>query len=198
MDKICKTLYDPLFDFCGPLQEAFPELTPGFDRLKQCRHMMDWSLVQELGPGCTKDTLMACLKRDEMAFFKEDTNPLVRFIGGKDLYDRLLESEREVYWGENRLANIIRQCMVLHALEPMATKLQCIVSKLTASKGAKLDQQNIVSTLLSDPAMMSSMLSLMDSPESMKTLMASLRTIIEGMMTEANACVGSVVNDDNG
>jgi hypothetical protein len=110
-------------------------------------------------------------------------NPLLSFIGGKDLYDRLLETEREVYWGDNHLANIIRQCMVLYALEPMAVKLQCIISKLTSGSSAKIDQTNVVSALLSDPTMMSSMLSLMDSPESMKTLMSSLRTIVDGMMT---------------
>ena len=143
---------------------------------------------QELGPGCTKALLLACLTQDVDAFFEGGgDNPFVSFIGGKDLYDQLIETERSVYWGDNHLANIIRQCMVLYALEPMAVKLQCIVSKLTSGTSAKIDQANVLSTLLSDPTMMSSMLSLMDSPESMKTLMSSLRRIVDGMMTTVPA-----------
>ena len=184
MDKICKTLYDPLYDFCGPLHAAFPGLTPGFDRLVHCRDCSDWSLVHDLGPGCTKDLLLACLSRDETAFFKDMDNPFIGFIGGKVLYDRLVDTEREVFWGENRLANLVRQCMVLHALEPMTSKLQCIVSKLTSSTDTEINQSNVVSTLLTDPTMLSTVMGMMDSPESMKTLVSSLRTIVEGMLTE--------------
>ena len=184
MDLICKTLYEPLFNFCGPLHTAFPESTPGFSRLQRCRETMDWSLIKELGPGCTKALLLACLTQDVDAFFEGGgDNPFLSFLGGKGLYDQLFETERAVYWGDNHLSNIIRQCMVLYALEPMAVKLQCIVSKLTAGARTKIDQANVISTLLADPTMMSSMLSLMDSPESMKTLMSSLRTIVDGMMT---------------
>jgi hypothetical protein len=184
MDLICKTLYEPLFNFCGPLHTAFPESTPGFSRLERCRETMDWSMIKELGPGCTKALLLACLSQDVDAFFEAGgKNPFLSFLGGRDLYDQLVETERAVYWGDNHLANIIRQCMVLYALEPMAVKLQCIVSKITSGARTKIDQANIISTLLADPTMMSSMLSLMDSPESMKTLMSSLRTIVDGMMT---------------
>ena len=191
METLCKTLYDPLIRFCGPLHTAFPALlSPGFERLSHCRERMDWQLIKELGPGCTKAMLTACLTRDEGTFFAEPANPLVSFIGGQDVYDRLLAEEREVYWGERHLATIIRQCMVLHALEPMSQKLQCIVSKLTdptTSDGvavASMDQASIMNKLLSDPTVLSSMLSLMDSPASMKTLMSSLQTIVGGLLTD--------------
>lgn len=188
MDTLCITLYEPLVNFCGPLHTAFPDLTPGFERLLECRAARTWDVISALGPGCTKATLVACLKKDEAEFFKDsEKNPFIAFLGGKVLYDRLLAIEKDAYWGNSHLANIIRQCMVLHALEPMAVKLQCIVAKVTSSSNQKMDQSNIVKTLLSDPSLMSSMLGLMDSPESMQTLMSSLRTIVEGMMTEATS-----------
>ena len=186
------TLYEPLCTFCGPLHTAFPDLTPGFDRLLECRASRTWDVISTIGPGCTKALLVACLQKDDESFFRDsETNPFLSFLGGKVLYDRLLAVEKDAYWGDSHLANIIRQCMVLHALEPMTTKLECIVSKITSSSTSQqLDKSNIVKTLLSDPTLMSSMLGLMDSPESMQTLLSSLRTIVEGMLTEATADKG--------
>jgi hypothetical protein len=127
------------------------------------------------------------LNKDAETFFQDpDNNPFVQFVGGRVLYDRLVDAEKDGYWGDNHLVNIIRQCMVLHALEPMATKLQCILSKVAASAGT-MDQSNILSSILTDPSILSSLVGLMDSPESMKTLLQSLRTIMDGMTTTATA-----------
>lgn len=197
MQQICQTVYEPLFTFCDPLHSVFPELTPGFDRLVENRQSKGWGLIRELGPGCTKELLVSCISRDESKFFVDSTNPFVAFIGGKVLYDRLDETEREDFWGKNHLINIIRQCMVLHALEPLTTKLQCIVSKITdATKGQQMNQTSLMSMLMTDPEIISGLFGLMDSPESMKTLISSLRKIVDGMTTEAPEEVQSEDEED--
>lgn len=188
------TVYEPLLSFCEPLSISFPELCESCSSIRECMKNDDWSLIRKLGPGCTKSMILASIKRDENTFFSDENNPFTQFIGGRSLYDRLVCNEKDVYWGDSRLVNIIRQCMVLTALEPMTSKLKGIVSKITdISKGGQMDQSSIINTLLSDPTLMSSMLGLMDSPDSMKTLMTSLRTIVDGMLTDVNK---DVVDDE--
>ena len=191
MERICSTVYEPLSTFCAPLHALFPDLLPDYELLLECSGSLSWDLVRKIGPGCTKALLVACLNKDAETFFQDpDNNPFVQFVGGRVLYDRLVDAEKDGYWGDNHLVNIIRQCMVLHALEPMATKLQCILSKVAASSSASagtMDQSNILSSILTDPSILSSLVGLMDSPESMKTLLQSLRTIMDGMTTTATA-----------
>jgi hypothetical protein len=87
--------------------------------------------------------------------------------------------------------------MVLHALEPLTTKLQCIVSKITdATKGQQMNQTSLMSMLMTDPEIISGLFGLMDSPESMKTLISSLRKIVDGMTTEAPEEVQSEDEED--
>jgi hypothetical protein len=186
MDRICQTVYEPLFTFCKPLHEAFPEQLDGYDVFMKSRETSDWGTIVTIGPGCTKQLLVAALSKNDKQFYSDITNPFVKFLGGKVVYDRLLEKERETFWKDDRIADIIRQCMVLYALHPMTDKLKCIVDKVTnLSGGKKLSQQDIIKSLLSDPQMIMSMMSLVDSPDGMKSLMSGLKTIIGGMMTTA-------------
>jgi len=197
MDRICSTVYEPLSTFCAPLHALFPDLLPDYELLLECGRSLSWDLVRKIGPGCTKALLVACLNKDDETFFQEPDNPFVQFVGGRVLYDRLVDAEKDGYWGDNHLVNIIRQCMVLHALEPMATKLQCILSKVAASSSAgTMDQSNILSSILTDPSILSSLVGLMDSPESMKTLLQSLRTIMDGMTTTATAVPETVDEEE--
>ena len=189
MERICNTVYEPLATFCVPLHALFPDLLPDYELLLECGQSLSWELVRKIGPGCTKALLVACLDKNEEAFFQDPENPFVRFVGGRVLYDRLVDVEKDGYWGDSHLVNIIRQCMVLYALEPMATKLQGILSKVAASSttSGPMNQSNILSSILTDPSILSSLVGLMDSPESMKTLIQSLRTIMDGMTTTASS-----------
>ena len=184
MQKLCQTVYGPLYQFCKPLNHAFPGGLVQFQILEDAYKTNTWDLILSFGPSCTKSLLVAALSKNETRFFKDESNEFITFIGGKSLYDLLTPEERDTYWSNEILANIIRQTMVLCALYPMTEKLQTIVEKvMSTTNGKNLTQTDIINTLISDPNMMMSMLSLMDSPESMKVLMTSLKTIVDGMMT---------------
>ena len=196
MQKLCQTVYGPLRQFCEPLDRSFPGELHNLHVLEDGYKTNKWDLIVSIGPGCTKSLLVAALSKDDKRFFNDETNEFVAFIGGRRLYDRLTSDEKEIYWSNNMLSNIIRQTMVLYALYPMTEKLQAIVEKvMSTTSGKNLTQTDIINTLISDPSMMMSMLSLMESPESMKLLMSSLKTIVDGMMTSTDDDVCE--NDDN-
>ena len=190
MNILCKTVYDPLNSFCGPLKRAFPTHIMDYDALIDCMTNNDWSLVRKLGAGCSKELLVAVIRKDEKVFFKDKDNEFVKFIGGHELYNCLTSKEKDTYWGNGHLENIIRQCMVVNALDPITSKLHDVVDRVkrTASShgghNGTMNQGEIVKSIMSDPSIMTSMFSMIDSPDSMKLLMSSLRKVVDGMMTD--------------
>jgi hypothetical protein len=196
MDTLCKSVYDPLFLFINPLHRAFPvELQASYDKVVQCRQNLDWSLISTLSVGCTKELLVACLNQDEDTMFSEHTtNPLILFIGGREVYDRLAtEEERASFWGspnDRYLETIIRQCMLLSAITPLKSKLKSVVDKLSSpgSNGFK-DPSSIISQLSSDPDILPNIMSLMDSSDSVNELTSSLKQMLEGIMVEKDTIV---------
>ena len=180
MQHLCLTVYDPLVQFCGPLHASLPAMIPDFGRVLQCKQTLDWSLVTQLGPSCTATLLNACCRQDPNAFFADSTNTLVTLLGGKALYDRLLPTEQTVYWGDGRLAGIVRQCMVLHALAPLSDKLSCIVTRVrNAAAGGRVDKTTILQTILGDTSIVTSLMGFMESPDTMRQLITCLKVLLE-------------------
>ena len=190
MDSLCIRLYEPLIAFYTPLTAPFPELLPNLQRLREGLQTHDWSLIHELGSGCSKSLLQGCLAHDPDVFFADPHNTVSVFFGGRLVYDRLTPTERDAYWGDrdaggsnHYMENALRECMLLHAAAPLIPKLEGIVHRLRS--GGAMDTSAMLGLLMTDQSLMVDLLALVDSPESMKTLMACMRTILEGLATTA-------------
>tara|TARA_B110000046_G_scaffold185906_1_gene230285 strand:+ start:6114 stop:7178 length:1065 start_codon:yes stop_codon:yes gene_type:complete len=192
MNSLCVRLYEPLIQFYGPLAETFPELCPNLQRIRDALQTHDWSLIHELGSGCSKSLLRGCLTRDPDVFFADPLNAVAVFFGGRCVYDRLTPDERDAFWGDSDPAgsnhymeNAIRECMLLHGAAPLVPKLEGIVTRLRSAGtvgGGTLDTSAVLGLLMKDPSLMRDLMGLVDSPDSMKTLMACMRTILEGLV----------------
>jgi hypothetical protein len=200
MDSLCKTVYDPLFLFINPLQRAFPEeLKESFASLIACRQNLQWSIIETISSGCSKELLVSCLNQDADSFFRvkenENPNPFLVFIGGREVYDRLVtDDERSAYWGttnDRHLENTIRQCMVLSGIHPMKHKITNLIGKFSGQ-----DKSSILTELAQNPEVL---LDLVKTPGSMNAMTEGLKRMLEGICTtqEMNpSSLLTVVDDD--
>lgn len=183
MDGLCLALYNPLAEFLKPLSAAFPgDLEESLDELRRCTETQDWELARRLGGGCSPALLRACLAKDPEQFFGDPAaQPFVQFIGGQPVYEKLSPEEQETYWSEKRLETVIRQCIVVNALEPLLGRLGGIVNRVT-QRNRQCSQAEVVQSLVSDPEVMQNVFGLMDSASSVQLLMNSLSQVVQGVL----------------
>jgi hypothetical protein len=201
MTKLCIAFYRPLCTLIDCIHASFssiPCVVDAHSRSHRALRDETTDLISVLGPGATESLLRACIAKDANLFFQTPSctgalpNPLVTFLGGREVYDRLYLHEQGMYWNK-LLANVVRQGMITFAMVPKMSTFDSIVAKLAhqrhttgqqchgdAGLSTGFDLRN-VKQLLQDGGIVNDVMSLVDGKRGMSDLVDMIKTVVSGM-----------------
>jgi hypothetical protein len=181
MEHLCDNVYGPLLQLCSPRKDQIPN----YSHLVKARETHDCVLLTRLGPGFTTPLLLASLANDADAFFQTaDENPLLQFLGGKEMYD-----QDTVYWDWELVTTCLRNGLMVQALSPLVEKLRHVIETCVSLRGH--DRTQVIHKLMADPQVVVCLMGLLETGDDMTALMTCLRAVLEGMLTEAPPAVAS-------
>jgi hypothetical protein len=201
MTKLCVAFYRPLCTLLDCIHTSFssiPCVVDSHSRGHRALRDQTTDLISELGPGATEALLRTCIAKDADQFFQTPSctgalpNPLVTFLGGREVYDRLYRHEKDIYWS-TLLTNVVRQGMITFAMVPKMATFDSIVVKLAHQRrttgqqchgdtgsSSGFDLRNM-KHLLQDGGIVNDVMSLVDGKRGMSDLVDMIKTVVSGM-----------------
>lgn len=198
MSSICLGFYKPLEEMVGHINHTFPGVSvvnqSYRDALSAVR-TRDVDLLDRLGPGATQQLLEACIGEDADTFFSAPSsdgtlpNPLVEFLGGREIYDRLDDEEKSQYWG-SLLQTVVRQARVSYTIRPKLSTFDRLVGRLSSVTGqSRAGGEGGVHgsgaagmrKLIGDGSIVSDVMELVDGQNGVEDLIGMMKTIASGI-----------------